>query len=74
MKKIKRPIGWQHKENRFYCMKCDRIVSMDKVCDAECEEKEKEVKDFLKAYDKIYGDESPLDVLSEIVGYKHNED
>lgn len=53
--------------NKMYCMECDRMVKSDKVCDAECEEMAKEVKAFLKLYDKEFGDEPPLEVLQGIV-------
>ena len=57
-------------DDKIYCVKCDRSVPKDKVCDTECEQKAKEVREFLKAYDKIFGDESPLGVLQEIAADK----
>ena len=52
---------------KLYCMKCDRMVLRNKICDDECDVKATEVKEFLDFYDKAFGDESPLVVLTGIV-------
>ena len=51
-----------------YCARCDSAVNQDEsknhICDPD---KVEEVRLFLETYDKIYGDKSALEVLTDIL-------